>query len=197
MSPEEFLKSDDALAECIEQAADQPDVPMQARLYWEMVEIERDRPRRGRRQDCIDVGDKTVVVDAFVIERRQHQRAGKAEFGGMLGEGDGIGQGGRTGADHHPLKRQPGCRIGAHHPPALVERERRCLAGGAQHIEPVAAGIEEESRQRCRTGAVRFTLVVDRGCDRGDDAVECLGHVSRALSAAKRSPCGLRLLPIQ
>ncbi len=103
----------------------------------------------------------------------------------MLGQRDGVGQGGGAGSDHHPIERQPGRRIGAHHAPALIERERGCLAGGAEHIEPVAAGIEKEARQRRRTGAVRFAFLVHSGCDRGDHAVKCLAH-GRCPHSAKR-----------
>ena len=174
MSPEESFETDDALAERIEQAADQRDMPMQARLRREMIEIDRDRPRRGRRQDRVDIGDQPIVVDAFVIERRQHQRAGKAELGGVPGQRDGVGQGGSAGADHHPIERQAALGIGAHHPPALIERERCRFASGAEHIEPVAAGIEQEARQRDRARAVGLAVVVDRRRDRGDDAVQCL-----------------------
>ena len=67
-------------------------MPGQARLRREVIEVDRDRPRRGRRHDRLDIGDQTVIGHALVIERRQHQRAGKAEFGGMAGQRDGIGE---------------------------------------------------------------------------------------------------------
>lgn len=193
MSPEEIFKADDTLAERIEQAADQPDVPRQARLRGEVIEIDGDRLRRGRREDCIDIGDETVVMDALVIKWRQHQSAGETELGGMLGQRDGIGQRGRAGSDHHPIERQAGRRVGAHHAAALVERKRGRLARGAEYIEAVAAGIEKKARQRCRTGAVGFALVIDGGCDRGDHAVECLGHgCSYRLNGGRAACAGCR-----
>src|SRR5207244_7005843 len=60
-----------------------------------------------------------------------------------------------------------------------VARERGRLAGGAEHVETVAAAGEQETRERDRARAVGLTATVDGGGDRGDHAVKlAAGHVA-------------------
>ena len=88
---------------------------------------------------------------------------------------DGIGGRGSPGSDHQPIERQAGLLVGRHHGLALFERERRRLAGGAEHVEAVASGIQEEAREFRRARRIRGAALVDGGCDGGDDAGEFLG----------------------
>ena len=78
-----ILQADDAAAERVEQALHQRDVPVQAGLLRVVIEIDRDRLLRRRLHDGVDIGDEAVVRHALVVERRQHQRAGKAKLGGV------------------------------------------------------------------------------------------------------------------
>ena len=154
----------------VEQPADQRHVPGQARQRRVVIEIDRDRRRRGRLHDGVDIGREPVVRHALVVERRQHQRAGEAELGGMARQRHRVRRRGRAGADHQPVGRDAGVLVGRHHALALLERERRRLAGGAEHIEAVAAVGEQEPRQRGRAREVGLAGLVDRGGDGGDDA---------------------------
>ena len=167
-----ILQPDDAVAEGGEQALDQRDVPGQPGLRWKVIEVERDRVGRGRREDRFDIGDKTVVGHAFVIEGRQHQRAREAELGGVARQSHGIGDRRRAGSDHHAIERQAGSTVGGHQALALLERERRGLAGGAEHVEPVAAIAEQEAGECGGAIAIGLAVFVDRGCDGGNDALQ-------------------------
>src|SRR5439155_27351353 len=91
------------------------------------------------------------------------------------------GDRGGTGADHQALQRQPGVAVGGHHALALLERERGPLAGGAEHVEAVAAVGKEEARERGRARAIGRAGLVDCGGDGGDDAVELVRHGSAVL----------------
>ena len=75
----------------------------------------------------------------------------------MAGERDRIRHRGGAGADHQAVERQACRLVGVHHAFALVERERGRLAGGAEHVEAVAAIVEQIARQlgraRLRSGA--------------------------------------------
>jgi hypothetical protein len=124
----------------------------------------------------VDISNQAVVWHALVIERRQHQRGGEAAFCRMAGQGDRIGQRGGAGADHAAVERQPGLRIGGHDALTLHERERGRLAGGAEHVEAVAAIVEEIAGERGRTGAVGLAASVGGGGDGGDDAANALCH---------------------
>ncbi len=134
-----IFQADDALTEAVEQAADQRDVPVQARLRRVVIEINRNRLRLGRIHDCVDVGNQAVVVHAFVIERRQHQRAAEAERRGVLGQRDGVSRRGGAGPHHHAVERQAAGGVIVHDLLALLQRKRRRLAGGAEHVEAIAA----------------------------------------------------------
>src|SRR5262249_24091726 len=58
-------------------------------------------------------------------------------------------------------------------PLALRQRERRRLAGGAEHVEPVAAVVEQEPRKLRGARDVGLAVRFDRGGDRGDHAAQC------------------------
>src|SRR5262249_1837786 len=89
---------------------------------------------------------------------------------------DRIGDGCRTGADHQPIERHAGVTVGGHDAPALLERERGRLAGGAEHVQSVAAVGQQEARECRRARAIGLAAVVDSGGDGGDDAAELGGH---------------------
>ena len=165
------------------------DVPGQAGLRREVIEIDRDRLRRRRLHDGVDIGDQPVVRHALVVERRQHQRAGKAELGGMARQRDRVGDRGGAGADHQAVERQAGRLVGVHHALALLERERGRLAGGAEHVEPVAAVVEQIARQLGRARGVGRAVLVDRGGDGGDHAAtrSCSGHAAPRTMRSSRS----------
>ncbi len=80
----------------------------------------RINPRCHERSDD---GKQAVVVNAFIVEERQHQRAGKAEFGGATGQGDRVRNRRGAGADEHAITRQAALRIGPHHPQPLRQRK--------------------------------------------------------------------------
>ena len=160
----------------VDQPPDQLDVPGQPGLGRES---DRDRSGSGfaavARTIDLDISEETVVRHAFIVEWRQHQRAGEAELGGMPRQRDGVGDRGRAGADHEPIERQPRLAVSAHHALALLERERGGLAGGAEHVQSVAAIGEQKARERGRTRAIRLALVVDGGRDGGDHALQFAG----------------------
>ena len=174
----------------VEQALHQRDVPVQAGLLRVVIEIDRDGLLRRRLHDGVDIGDQAVVRHALVVERRQHQRAGKAELGGIARQRHRVGDGRGAGADHHAVERQAGRLVGVHHALALLERERGRLAGGAEHVEPVAAVVDQVSRELGGARGVGRAVLVDRGGDGGDHAFELGGRhgVSwRFLEASSRS----------
>src|SRR5262249_60089322 len=70
---------------------------------------------------------------------------------------------------------------GGHHALALLERERGGLAGGAEHVQPVAAMGEQKTRQRYRAGAIGFRRLVHGGRDGSDHAFKLAGHVASCL----------------
>ena len=150
-----------------------------------MVKIDRDRPIGARRDDRVHIGHQPVVRHALIIERRQHQRARKAELGGAPRQRHRVGERRRTGADHQAIHRQAGRLIGQHHAIALRERERGRLAGGAQHVEPIAAVIEQEPRQRSRSRAIGFAAGLDGRRHRSD-------HAGKSSSAHACPPVELR-----
>ena len=113
MSPEESFSPTMRAPKVVEQARDQLDVPGQAGLGGEVIEIDRDRLCRGRLHDGLDIGDEPVVRHALVVEGRQHQRAGEAELGGMPRQRDRVRDRGRAGADHEPVERQAAVAVGA------------------------------------------------------------------------------------
>ena len=100
-----ILQADDARAVGVEQALQQGGVPVQAGLLRVVIEVDRDGLLRRRLHDGVDVGHETVVGHPLVVERRQHQRAGKAELRGITRQRHGIGHGGGAGADHHAVER--------------------------------------------------------------------------------------------
>src|SRR5262249_4988239 len=70
------------------------------------------------------------------------------------------------------------------------QRERGRFAGRAEHVEPVAAVVEEKSRQRGRAGAVGLASRVDGGSNRGDHAGKsACGHI---FLLAARGPLSYR-----
>ena len=73
-----------------------------------MVEIERDWVCGRRGQDRVDIGDEAVVRNALVVERRQHQRHGKADVGRVLGQRDCVTDRRGPGTDHAPPEREVG-----------------------------------------------------------------------------------------
>ena len=99
----------------------------------------------------------------------------------MARQRDRVGGRGSAGADHQPVERQAGGLVGRHHGLALLERERGRLAGGAEHVEPVAAGVEQEARELGGARRIRRAGLVDRGGDGGDDAGEFLAAVMRII----------------
>ena len=103
-----ILQADDALAERVAQAAHQRDVPVQSRLLRESGRDRSGSGGCGRLHDGVDIGDEPVVRHALVVERRQQQRAGKAELGGVPRQRDGVRGGGGAGADHQAVERQAG-----------------------------------------------------------------------------------------
>src|SRR5262249_40801581 len=129
-----ILKADDARAERLDEALDQSDVPRQAGLGGEVIEINGDWFRGRGGHDRLDIGDEPVVRHALVIERRQDERSGETEVGGGPRPRDRGG--GRRRPRTHPyaIERQAGVAIGRHHALALLERERGGLAGGAENV---------------------------------------------------------------
>ena len=53
---------------------------------------------------------------------------------------------------------RPAVAIGAHHALALLQRERGRLAGGAEHVEAVAAVVEQIARELGGAGAIRLAV---------------------------------------
>src|SRR5262249_54969919 len=140
------------------------------------------------------------VRHALVVERRQDERPGKAEFGGVPRERDRVGDRRCPGTNHEAIDRQPRVAIGRHHALALLERERGGLAGGAEHVEPVAAMGEQKTRQRHRAGAVGLPRLVDSGRDGGNHASKLAagGHVASCLRGIGVANCDRRrALPSQ
>jgi hypothetical protein len=90
----------------------------------------------------------------------------------VSGQHDRIGERGGAGSHHHPGERQTALRIGVHDATALVERERCRLAGGAKHVEAIAAIGQEEARQRDRARAIGLAPFVDSGRDGGNHAMK-------------------------
>ncbi len=102
---------------------------------------------------------------------------------------DRVGDRRCSGADHEAIERQPRVAVGRHHALALLERERGGLAGGAEHVQPVAAMGEQKTRQRRRAGAVGLPRLVDGGRDGGNHALKLAagGHVASCLRANRGS----------
>jgi hypothetical protein len=159
----------------LEQARDQLDVPGQPGLRGKVIEVKRDFLVGRRLDDGGDISGKPIVRNAFIVERRQYQRARKAKLRRMPRQRDGVGGRGRTGADHQPIERQACGLVGRHHGLALLKRERGRFAGGAEHIEAVAAGVEQEARELGGARGIRRAGLVDRGGNGGDDAGEFVG----------------------
>ena len=105
-----------------------------------MIEIERHRRARRRRHDGAHIGEDAVLADALVIEGRQHERAREAQFRRMARQGDGVPQGRSARPHHHALAIELACG-GAHQREPVAQGEGGRLAGGAQHIEGVAAVV--------------------------------------------------------
>src|SRR4029077_5038513 len=92
---------------------------------------------------------------------------------------------------HQAVERKSRLLVGRHHGLALLERKRGRLAGGAEHVEAVAAGVEQEARELHRPRRVRRTGVIDRGRDGGDDAREfVVGHDGSSRRRRARSVYG-------
>ena len=94
----------------------------------------------------------------------------------MLGERDGIRDRRGAGSHHQAVERQACRLVGAHHRLALVKRERGRLAGGAEHIEAVAAVVEEIARQIGCALEIGRAGLVDRGGNGGDHAAKGLAQ---------------------
>ena len=91
---------------------------------------------------------------------------------------DCIGGRGGAGADHQPVEREPGLFVGRHHGLALLERKRGRLAGGAEHVQPITAGVEQEACKFHRARRIRRAGFIDRGGDGGHDAAKgILNHL--------------------
>ena len=166
-------------------------MPWQARERRIVIEIDRNGLRGSRGHDRADIGREPVVGDALVVERRQHQRAAEAELGGVPRERDRVGDGRGAGADHQPVERQAGLRIGGHHLLPLRERERGGLAGGAEHVEAVAAVVEQIARELGGARAIGLAVLIDRCRDRRDDATEG-GLRHHALLGLRAQPLTLK-----
>jgi hypothetical protein len=95
----------------------------------------------------------------------------------MAGERHRVGDSGRAGADHHAIQGKLGVAVGVHHLFSFIERERGRLAGGAEHIEPVAAVVDQKARELGGAGDVGRAVFVDRCGDGGDHAAQFrFGH---------------------
>ena len=70
------------------------------------------------------------------------------------------------------VERQLGVAIGVHHALALLERERGGFAGGAEHVEPIAAVVDQIARELGGAGDVGRAVLVDGGGDGGDHAAK-------------------------
>jgi hypothetical protein len=106
----------------------------------------------------------------------------------MPGQLDRIRDRRGSGPDHQPPHRQPRLAVGGHDLAPLRDRERGRLAGGAQHVERIAAMIEEKTRERARARAIGLAGLVDGGGDGGDHA----GHsgFGHGLSSVQKSEIG-------
>jgi hypothetical protein len=56
--------------------------------------------------------------------------------------------------------------------PLLERKTMSASAGGAEHVHSVTAGIEQKARELAGAGGVRRAVLIDRGCDGGNDAGE-------------------------
>ena len=69
---------------------------------------------------------------------------------------------------------------------SLVARERGGFAGGAEHVEAVAAIVEQESRKLHRARQVGRTILIDRRGNGGDHARQGLAQVITPADALSR-----------
>src|SRR5258706_130242 len=114
---------------------------------------------------------------ALVVERRQQQRPGKAQLGGVPRQRDCVGHRGGTGADHEAIERQALLPVSGHHALALLEREGGCLPGSAQHVQCVAT-IREQKTGKCgRARAIGLTFLVHGRRNGGNYAAQLVAHV--------------------
>src|SRR5262249_35637064 len=189
-----IFEADEARAEGLDQSLDQSDVPGQAGLGGEVIEINGDWLCGRSGHDGLDIGDEPVVRRAFIVERRQDKRSAEAKRGGVPRQRDRVGDRRRAGADHEAIERQTRVAVGGHHALALLERERGGLAGGAEHVQSVAAIGEQKTRQRHRAGAIGLPCFVHGGCDGGDHALKLAGgHVASCLRAGEEQIANGRL----
>jgi hypothetical protein len=88
-----------------------------------MVEVDGNGRAGGARDDGVEIAQHAVVRDALVVERRQHERPGEAELGGVARDADRVADRGGAGADHHAVEGQPGLGDGRHRAHALLGRK--------------------------------------------------------------------------
>ena len=162
-----ILEPDDPRAEGVEQALDQPDVPRQPGLGGKVIEdrcgiglaavaARWSRYRRRARRPARPCS-RTAAAPA----RRRSRARRRAVVSATASATD--------AAPVPTIRRssgRPNCPIARHHALALLERERGRLAGGAEHVQSVAAIGEQKARERGRAGAIGLALVVDGGRDR-------------------------------
>src|SRR5512132_3391646 len=152
-------------------------MPGKPRLRRKVIKIKRDWSCCRGGDDRLDIGNEPLVRHALVIKRRQEERSGKPELGSMPCQRDRIPDRGGAGADHEAIERQARFAVSGHETLALCARERGRLAGGAQHVQPVAAVGEQKTRECHRAGTIRFPFLVQRGCNGGDHAAKLLAHM--------------------
>ena len=97
-------RAHDHAAERVDEALDQSDVPRQAGLGREVIEINGDWFRGRGGHDRLDIGGEPVVRHALVVERRQDERPGKAEFSCVPRQRDRVGDRRGSGANHEAIE---------------------------------------------------------------------------------------------
>src|SRR6266508_36258 len=145
-------------------------------LRRKVIKIKRDWSCCRGGHDRLDIGNEPLVRHAFVVKRRQEQRSGKSELGSMPCQRDRIPDRGGAGADHEAIERQVRFAVSGHEALALLTRERRRLAGGAQYVQPVAAVGEQKTRECDGAGTIGFPIFVHCGCNGGNHAAKPVSH---------------------
>src|SRR5262249_25188511 len=192
-----IFEADDAGAKRIDESLDQSDVPRQAGLGGEVIKINGDWFRGRGGHNRLDIGGEAVIRHALVVERRKDERPGEAELGGVPCQRDRGGDPRCPRANHEAIERQPRPPQGRRHALALLKGDGGGRAGGAEHVQPVAARAEQKPRQRHRAGAIRFPRLVHGGRDGGNHALKLAagGHVASCLRANRVANCDRRRAP--
>ena len=102
-----------------------------------------------------EIGEDAILAHALVVEWRQHEGAGEAQIRCMARQGDGGAK-----------------RRRAHQRQTVAQRERGRLAGGAKHIQRVAAIVEQMLAEFQEARGVGLVVRADRRGDGGDYAAQ-------------------------